>query len=240
MELHRVQEELHRVQEELRCSREEVQSFQKIQDEQNAELRKLKSVNETLEREKVLLAQKLLTAEETNTRLGLENSKMRTEEYVDSISNFSYICAFADALRATRQNLSTDQISPLINTLEKYMSENPPDRNLPISDLKDLCDFSHLPAGVEIEDPLTDYEDVPDGEATENPSHYHQYEQGGGNVGDRQNDRVTTEQRALDGELMTQNVGEQDIQGVGDPNEQIRQGILSRSLPPTPNDEFIP
>lgn len=76
-------------------------------------------------------------AEETNTQLGLQNSSMRTEEYADSMSNYSYTCAFADVLRTARRTLSADQLGPFIRVLEKYLADNlsTPDRELPLADL---------------------------------------------------------------------------------------------------------
>lgn len=210
-----VREELRLAREELHCNREEVAGIRKVQDEQNVELRKLRTSIETIECERTLLAQQLLTAEETNTRLGLENSKLRTEEYVDSMSNFSYICAFADAIRSARQTLTADQITPLVAHLEKYLMENPPDRNLPISDLSDLCDFSHLPEGIEIDDPIFD-------DVERSPEHA---------VGPVQNEQDNAEQNVP--------VDEPAAETVLERIEQTTERMLDQSLPPTPNDEFV-
>lgn len=136
-------DELCQSREELRQVREEMKKIQEDQVTHTNELQRLKSENGTLNRERVLLAQQLFTAKETNTRLGLQISKMRTEEFVDSMSNYSYVCAFADALRTVRRTLLPDQLRPFIEDLEKYLADNPPtgDRELPLADLQDLCDF---------------------------------------------------------------------------------------------------
>lgn len=232
-EMQMIKGELHQARDVLRQEREELRRVKETQAEQAIEIRKLRTDKEILEGEKALLGQQLHIAEESNTRLGLENSKLHTREYVDSISNYSYICAFADALRASRQTLSAEQISPLKAAFEKYMIDNPPDRNLPLSDLRDLCDFSMLPAGVEIEDPISDEEDDQDVIATkEAADKTHIGEQEDRGYGEHDGE-AGVEQSALVGGLSGQ-------ENVTDGTKAVREDLLSHSLPPTPNDEFIP
>lgn len=125
------------------------------------EFQQLKSKNETLTRMNALLSKQLLMIKETNTQLDSQISMMRTEEYVDVMSNYAYIRASASALRTARHTLSADQLGLFIGELEKYLADNPPapGRELPLADLQDLCDFSKLPEGVEIGDPVSDEED---------------------------------------------------------------------------------
>lgn len=235
-ELNKARGETRQVREEMQRAREE---SKRIQEDQANELHKLKSENETLSREKILLSQQLFTAEETNTQLGLQVSRMHTEEFGDSMSNFSYICTFADALRLARRALPADQLKLFIEDLEKYLADNPPtqDRELPVADLLDLCDFSNLPEGVEIGDPVSDEENGdPEGNAKGDPidqRHIGEQEeqdqggkQGGQNGGEQEGQRAPT-----DGEQSARDGSEQGGPG--------RVSPLSSSLPVTPDGQFF-